>query len=363
MTTYNPSSGYLRDILAQPAALEHTLAQLEHTDLPLEWIGLKGLVNEPPFTILTGMGSSYHALYPLYYRLARASFPTAMIETGELIHFGTGLLSRAQLVVIVSQSGRSAEVVRLLERLAKDRDRALQDGLCDPDLPPVDVVGVTNTPGSPLAQASTPILTAAGEESAVSSKTYLATLLALDWLGDRLVGQSPAGRLARAKGLAAAVASYVERWREHTTRLEALLAGIEHVFLVGRGTSLAACGQGALTTKEVAHVHAEAMSSAALRHGPIEMLDESCFVLVFAGRGPSRQLNRRLYDELAGKRIPSAWVDTGSSGSPFDLPQANERLRPILEILPVEMMTLALASLRGRTAESFEQITKITTTE
>jgi glucosamine--fructose-6-phosphate aminotransferase (isomerizing) len=105
------------------------------------------------------------------------------------------------------------------------------------------------------------------------------------------------------------------------------------------------------------------MSSAALRHGPLEMLSQDCFVMVFAGAAKTRPLNLRLYEELRAEGILAGWVEMGNGSGPFDLPQAPERLRPILEILPVEMMTLALARLRGRTAGNFERGSKVTTTE
>jgi glucosamine--fructose-6-phosphate aminotransferase (isomerizing) len=147
-------------------------------------------------------------------------------------------------------------------------------------------------------------------------------------------------------------------------QLEKTLRGVEHIFLAGRGASLAVCGTGALICKESAHVHAEGMSAAALRHGPLEMLGPGCFGLVFAGDAATHALNFKLYEELLAIGIPAGWVDSGpDSDSPFILPAAPARLRPILEILPVEMMTLALARLRGRTAGVFERGAKVTATE
>jgi glucosamine--fructose-6-phosphate aminotransferase (isomerizing) len=138
---------------------------------------------------------------------------------------------------------------------------------------------------------------------------------------------------------------------------------VEHIFLAGRGVSLAACGTGGLITKESAHVHAEGMSCAALRHGPLEMLGQDCFVLVFSGEERTRALNIRLYEDLRASAIPAGWVEMGKGSSPFLLPPAPESLRPILEILPVEMMTLALARMRGWVAGTFERATKVTITE
>jgi glutamine---fructose-6-phosphate transaminase (isomerizing) len=67
-----------------------------------------------------------------------------------------------------------------------------------------------------------------------------------------------------------------------------MLGGIRHLFLVGRGSSLAAVGTGALMVKESDHFHAEGMSSAAFRHGPFEMLSPETFVFVFSANKDSR---------------------------------------------------------------------------
>ena len=348
MIPYDPSSGYLHDILEQPAALNDTLAGLE-SGLALGELPARLANGEFRRIVLTGMGSSYHGLVPLNYHLLKHGLPAVMIETSELIHQLPELIHSSSLIVAVSQSGRSAETIGLLD-LAESRGAA--------------ILGVTNTPASPLDVRSTArVLTRAGEEATVSCKTYQATLLALRWLGDALTGDSLDSTRIESHAAANAVNSYLKNWKEHTAWLELTLAGVEHILLAGRGSSLAACGTGGLITKESARVHAEGMSSAALRHGPLEMLGQNCFVLVFSGEEPTRALNNRLYEDLRAAAIPTGWVDMGTGPGPFLLPPAPEHLRSILEILPVEMMTLALARLRGRVAGTFERATKVTTSE
>ena len=149
---------YLRDLLAQPPALADTLA---------------GLRAAPPWEIraasyakivLTGMGSSLHALHPLQLRLVRAGHTAMRVETAELIHAQADLLDDRTLLVVVSQSGRSAETVQLLELLQAREKRPF-------------VIGVTNTPGSPLASSADAVVwMRAGQEFSVSCKTSLRPL-------------------------------------------------------------------------------------------------------------------------------------------------------------------------------------------
>ena len=348
MAELDPTTGYLHDSLEQPAALEATRLGLE-VDFDLGALAERLARGEFQRILLTGMGSSYHAQYPLFYTLAEHGLPAVMIETGELVYHAAGLVGPDALIVAVSQSGRSAEIVRLLD---------LVDGRGG------SVLGVTNTPGSPLEQRSAArLLTRAGEEATVSCKTYIAGLLALDWLGDALTGGGLAAARGEARQISAAVQVYLNGWRDRVAELEGMLAGIAHVFLAGRGGSLAACGTGGLITKESAHVHAEGMSSAALRHGPLEMLGPDCFGLVFAGDENTRTLNFRLYEDMRAAGCPAGWVEMNPGHTPFDLPPAPARLLPILEILPVEMLTLALAHLRGHVPGAFVRGTKVTVTE
>jgi glucosamine--fructose-6-phosphate aminotransferase (isomerizing) len=138
---------------------------------------------------------------------------------------------------------------------------------------------------------------------------------------------------------------------------------VKHVFLAGRGTSLAAVGLGAMVQKEAAHFHAEGMSSAALRHGPFEMLGPDCFVVVFEGDRSVQHLNESLVRDILNTGARAALCGFGATDSPFALPAAHDAMKPILELLPAQMMSLALGYLQGREPGKFERITKVTTVE
>jgi glucosamine--fructose-6-phosphate aminotransferase (isomerizing) len=105
------------------------------------------------------------------------------------------------------------------------------------------------------------------------------------------------------------------------------------------------------------------MSSAAFRHGPFEMLSDETFVLVFAGDDKTRKLNHKLFANVREKGGRAELVGSGSGSASCTLPAATRSIQPILEILPVQMITLALAALSGREAGRFELASKITTTE
>lgn len=350
MALSSSPTGYLGDILDQPRALRDTLAGFSSQRIPARFAEqiAGGQIRR---VILTGMGSSYHAMHPLHQGLAARGIDAQMVETSELLYGLRGLLRADTLVLAASQSGRSAETVALIERRAKFGAS-------------FSLLGVTNTPGSPLAVgADACITTQAGEENTVSCKTLLATLLALAWLEPLLAGAPDGPVLAELESAAPAVQAYLDGLEAHVADLRARLAGVRDVFVAGRGDSLAAAGSGGLVIKESTHVHGEGMSCPAFRHGPMEMLSPETFVLVLEGSGPSAALNRRLYEEVLAEGAPAGLVSASAPEAVFRLPPAGERARPLLEILPVQMLTLALASLRGHEAGKFSRLTKVTTTE
>lgn len=337
---------YFGDLMAQPKALDATFEYLAQAE---RWRGARDFVTARPWrrVVLTGMGSSFHALHPLNLALIVAGFTPVMIETAELVHYGLALCDPDTLVILVSQSGRSAETLRLLEG--------------NPHAP---ILGITNTADSPLAQrAGLALLTQAGSEFSVSCKTYVTGLLALEWLAAVFRDRAEDEACAHLRGIGGYVTDYLAGWRAHVGELTALLRGARHVFLAGRGRSLAAVGTGALITKESSHVHAEGMSSAAFRHGPLEMLQDDMTTIVLDGDAATRAFNRRLAAQLTAAGCHCEELGEDARLAALRIPDADAALRPILEILPLEMMTLALAAMSGREAGKFERASKVTDTE
>jgi glucosamine--fructose-6-phosphate aminotransferase (isomerizing) len=338
---------YFSDLMNQPQALEATWKALSSSDI-FEKIRHSCPRESFQRIVLTGMGGSYFGLHPLCIELAANGWTPMMLETSELIHYYPHLLEPSTLVVAVSQSGKSAETLRLLE-INAGRAR---------------VIGVSNWPDSPLAtNANFAVLTAAGDEHSVSCKTYVSAQMAFSALGIILCGADATSRLREMEAAPSLVGEYLNGWEHHVAEFVELLRDVRDVFLVGRGPSMAAASTGALTIKESTHFHAEGMSSAAFRHGPFEMLQPGIFVGVFAGEQKTRPLNEGLVRDIAATPARAVLFSTDAEQASCRLPQEHEVLRPIVEILPVQMMTLALASLTGREAGKFERATKVTAVE
>lgn len=339
---------YLRDLLAQPAAVTATLAALNcGPDLAQFRAALtSGRLQR---VVLTGMGSSLTALHPLQLQLVRAGLTAVRVETSELVHHQPGWLTPETLVVAVSQSGASAEMIRFLEL---NRGRAL-------------VIGVTNTPDSVLARAADAcVRIAAGPEASVACKTYVATLVALSRVGCALTAPEQwAEAAAGLRGGADAMRDYLVHWHEHVEHLVPLLARERATFFLGRGVSLAAADTAGLIMKEAAQCPAEGLSCAAFRHGPLELLGPATQVVVFAGEPSTLELSRKLWRECCAAGAHAWWCGVDSAVPAFRLPPHAAPALPLLEILPVQLMTVALAALAARAAGQFTRAAKVTSVE
>jgi glucosamine--fructose-6-phosphate aminotransferase (isomerizing) len=340
------SNAYVQDILDQPLALRNTLKTLSKTNFP-EFKPYNSQLESGKLQriLLTGMGASYQLLYPIFYSLVENGVHVQMIETSELIHYGSNLLEPSTLVVAVSQSGSSVETIKLLEMIQRK----------------VKLIGVTNSPNSLLAtRADAILLTNAGVENMVSCKTYVSALAALAVLARILIGQETDSMLKELKQAPESVANYLSHWEYHVETALEIVKDIQFLMLAGRGVSLAAAEAGGLIIKEAGHFPAEGMSSAAFRHGPLDMMSSQNLVVVYEGDEKTAHLNTAFVSEMQKAGIKAHLVHQSDDVDLFSLPRTSPSVLPILEILPAQILSLALAVTRGHTPGHFKHISKVT---
>lgn len=151
----------LEEILSQPRVLRATLDRYwedESLLRPLARVMGRGRYQ---MLLLTGMGSSYFALYPACTFLNEHGISAIMVEASELLHYYKDLISDRVLVVIASQSGETVEVKKLLDEV--------RDG--------TSIVSITNDAKNYLARNNDlPLFLYAGQAMGPASKTYTATV-------------------------------------------------------------------------------------------------------------------------------------------------------------------------------------------
>ncbi len=349
-STLLSTNAYVADILQQSQAVRDTLSAFRKQSFgDIREFTERLSTNALKRVVLTGMGSSFHSLHPLQLKFVEHGIQSQMIETSELIHFSPKLISPETLVVAVSQSGQSVEILRLLELIHKK----------------AHLIGVTNTPQSSLAQNSESVLiTQAGSEHSVSCKTYVTTLVALAVLGDLLTGGEYGKTISALEASSEAMAQYLSGWESFIESAIQIFDGIQYLVLAGRGSSLAAAGTGGLIVKEAAHFPAEGMSCAAFRHGPFEMLSPNVFILVYEGTGVAGKLNAKLVQDIKWAGGRSELITRSEEQHIYKLPSVPDSVcLPMMEILPAQLTSVALAIQNNHTPGQFEWATKTTVIE
>jgi glucosamine--fructose-6-phosphate aminotransferase (isomerizing) len=262
-------SELLEEISQQPAALSG-LRKYYASPGAIPAKGLRSLVAHwPPTVVFTGMGSSLYAAYPAQAFLTEQGVRASLWETAELIDH-LNILHPDTLLVVVSRSGQTEEVLRLLEGLpAKAR-----------------VLAVTNVESSPLAKRANLLLPMmASGQAAVSTKTYTCSVAVLMYLAFIIAGKSPSL-------LTQEVMRGVEAEEKVLDRHDVLMPPIVEFFnrppyvaLMSRGADISTVYQGAMMLKQVARLAAEPISAAQFRHGPMEMINPSHRYILFAREG------------------------------------------------------------------------------
>jgi glucosamine--fructose-6-phosphate aminotransferase (isomerizing) len=345
--TINP---YISDILSQPAALRDALEHYPTDQIePLRARLLRGDFNR---IVLTGMGSSFNAAYPAWLKLLSLSTPAIHVNTAELLHYGQGLIDSRTLLWINSQSGRSVEIVHLLDSL-KDRRPAFQ-------------LSMSNYPDSPMAQsANLAVPIHAGNEATVSTKTYINMLAMLLLCSTQLAGENLKNLLQSLWNAADAIEIYLSNWQDKVAELDSMLGEVDQLFILGRGASMSAVWNGSLINKEAAKCAFEGMNVADFRHGPLELVSSHLTILVLEGASQTAMLNRDFALEvkkLGGKVL---WLAKRSEPnlSTLQLPSVDETAQPLVEILPLQMLSIVMAQRKGIEPGKFRHVGKVTVRE
>lgn len=264
----------LKEIHEQPRAVQDTIgAYVKDNTVDFSEIGLKDeeLANIERVYIV-GCGSAYHVAMAAKYVLEDMTQVPVEIDIASEFRYRNPILVKNSLVVIISQSGETADSLAAL-RLAKEKG--------------VTVLGVVNVVGSSIARESDHTLyTYAGPEiSVATTKAYSTQLIAMYLF---------AMRLAQVKGLLSEedCAKMIAELNELPAKIQKILddkeriqwfaskyANAKDMFFLGRGLDYAISLEGSLKMKEISYIHSEAYAAGELKHGTISLIEDNTLVV------------------------------------------------------------------------------------
>ncbi|MGY4638960.1 SIS domain-containing protein [Pseudomonas sp. TE24901] len=306
----------------------------------------------PELMITVARGSSDHAAaYFSYALMSQVGVPSLSIPLSLVSLQQPPLRLKNAWVAAFSQSGKSPDLIDSVHYLQQRGARS---------------VALVNTPASPLAAVSDhEVLLPAGlEQSVAATKSYVAMLMA----GAQSVAYL-ADALAIDSGLSQALHTLPEQMRqaanEDWSALHTLLASADKMIVIGRGAALPIAQEAALKLKETSGIQAEAFSSAEVRHGPMEIIEEGYPVLVFAPSGPEQPGSLAFAEEMRARGAQVLVVaprGTACEGLLPSVPTAHPLLEPFTMIQGFYLSAAQLAVARGRNPDQPRFLKKVTQT-
>lgn len=339
------------EIYQQPDTLAALMADQRQTVLKIA-AAIK--TQDPRFVYLAARGTSDNAgRYANYLWSAHNGLPVALATPSLFTYYRQPPRLQEALIVGISQSGKSPDVISVLEN-------GKHQGCL--------TLAITNTPDSPLARAADFVidLQVGPEQAVAATKTYTAELLAIAMLS---------AALNDAKSQWEAL-EHVPGWLNQALELDEIIMQLvqRHVTMqrcvvLGRGFNYATAFEWALKLKEMTYIHAEPYSYVDFLHGPLAMVSPGFPVLAIVASGhlfdPLISLVIQLRNEYGAELIvmsdnPEARL---LAHTPIALPaEVPEWISPLVSIIPAQLFAFRLALAMGYDTEQPRNIHKVTET-
>lgn len=289
---------------------------------------LSAMMRRAQVIYITGSGSSYNAALVGKHLFSRhAGIRVEPIISSEA-QFSPMYLDGRSLLLAMSQSGESADVLEAAA-IAKEHGATL--------------ASIVNVETSTLARLSTISvgINCGPEIGVAATKSFTSQLAVLFALNDMLCG----GSEFDLKNAPAAMSKILSE-EEPIRRLAEELKGLNDIYVLGDGIHYFIACEASLKLKELAYVHAEAMPSGELKHGPLALLNSSSYVLVFNPSDSTYSNTLAMAHEVKARGVKIIGV-SDQPNQIYDhwirIPRVDEQLFSILEILPIQLLAYHMA--------------------
>lgn len=356
----------LKEIHEQPKAIKDTMTSriIKGQPIKLDDITItKEQINGLNKIYIVACGTAYHAGVVGKYTIEKLARIPVEVDIASEFRYRDPLIDEKTLMIIISQSGETADTLAAL-RLAKEKKAR--------------VLAVTNVVGSSVAREADDVLyTWAGPEIAVAStKAYVTQLIAMYIIAlffaqnKETLSSQELEEYKKEMLLLPEKAEKVLETKEVVQKFAAKNYMHKDMFFLGRGVDYAVAMEGSLKLKEISYIHSEAYAAGELKHGPIALIENGTVVIALATQDS-------LYDKMVSnikevktrgaKVLGFAFEGQNEIEKSVDvaryIPKTLPILAPVLSVIPLQLLSYYVATIKGCDVDKPRNLAKSVTVE
>lgn len=355
----------MKEIHEQPKAVADTLnSVICDGKADLSAIGLDDETLEKIGRIyIVACGSAYHVGMAAQYVLEDLAKIPVRVELASEFRYRSLLLESDSMVIVVSQSGETADSLAALREAKKRGIRTL---------------GIVNVVGSSIAREADHVFyTLAGPEiSVATTKAYSTQLIAMDVLALQLA-------MVRHQITEEAYTAYLEELQTIPDKISKILedkerlqwfaskqANARDIFFIGRGLDYAICLEGSLKMKEISYIHSEAYAAGELKHGTISLIEDGTLVI---GVLTQQELYEKTVSNLVECRSRGAYLMGLTTYGNYNMedtadfvtyiPKTDPHFAVSLAVIPLQLMGYYVSVAKGLDVDKPRNLAKSVTVE
>lgn len=355
----------LKEMHEQPKAVKDTLTpRIKNGDVVIEELGMTDEeIRAIRKIFIVACGSAYHTGVTAKYIFEKLARIPVEVDLASEFRYRDPILPENTLVVIVSQSGETADTLAAL-RLAKEKG--------------VRTLGIVNVVGSSIArEADNVMYTWAGPEIAVATtKAYSTQLIAQYLLAMKFakvrgtVSQNDFDAMIQSLERLPEQISLLLSHKENVQRFANRYLAAEHVFFIGRGIDYAISMEGSLKLKEISYIHSEAYAAGELKHGTISLIEDGRLVVAVLTQP---ELYKKTISNIQEVKTRGAFVMAVTTVGNTEvekvadyvvyLPETNPIFANSLAIIPLQLFGYYVSIGRGLDVDKPRNLAKSVTVE
>ncbi len=355
----------IKEIMEQPKAIRDTIhPRIQDGKIVLDQIRLtKEEICQLDKIVIVACGSAYHVGVAAKYVLEQLTRKMVEVDLASEFRYRSPLIGPNTLVLIISQSGETADTLAALREAKKLGARTLS---------------IVNVVGSSIANESDDVLyTWAGPEIAVATTKAYSTQLSVVYLialyfAEKL-GMLSEEDYRRYLNALEKLPDQIEEILQHPERIQYLASRFfasKDVFFIGRNLDYAIGMEGSLKLKEISYIHSEAYAAGELKHGTISLVEAGTLVVALAAYEPLLEKTMSNVKEVKARGAVVLGVAQEQSGEiesqcdeTIRIPRTEQIFAPSLEVIPLQLFAYYIASMKGCDIDKPRNLAKSVTVE